>query len=489
MLLKDLLKNIEIEEIKGNETIEITNIAYDSRRAKENGLFLCIEGFKTDGHLYIEGAIEKGAVAIVIKKDRQVRIDGVTVIKVKNTRKAMASIAKTFYGDPSSQMDLIGVTGTNGKTSTTYMIKQILEISGRKSGLVGTISNWIGDEKIETERTTPESLELQELFSKMVKAEVKGCAMEVSSHSLELQRVEGTEFKVGVFTNLTPEHLDFHETLEDYRNAKKKLFYKTGLCNIINIDDENGKIIAKEISGLEVPVLTYGIQEKADIFANNISLNMKSVAFDVITPKCKEHITLAIPGMFTVYNALAAIAACYSIGIDIKDIKKGLQEIKGVAGRLETVDEFEDFAVLVDYAHTPDALENVLKAVKYFTKNKLITIFGCGGDRDQSKRPIMGEISGKYSDLSIVTSDNPRTEDPNHIISMVEEGIRKTEGQYNIIENRKEAIRYALKKAVKGDIILIAGKGHETYQIIGDQVFDFDDKKVSIEVAREEGLI
>ncbi|SNS24570.1 UDP-N-acetylmuramoylalanyl-D-glutamate--2,6-diaminopimelate ligase [Anaerovirgula multivorans] len=487
MLLKELLRDLEIEGLKGSDELSIEATTYDSRKVVNNSLFICIEGFKTDGHLYIKDAIKNGAVAVIVQKD--IDIEGVTVVKVKNTRKAMAIIANDFYHRPSGTLALIGVTGTNGKTSTTYMIKKILEASGRKPGLIGTISNWIGDEKIDADRTTPESLDLQKLFRKMLENEIDSCVMEVSSHSLELQRVEKCNFQVGVFTNLTPDHLDFHPTIIDYRNAKKKLFHKTELYNIINVDDEHGRIIIDEINSLKTPILTFGVNNKADISAKNIVMTMKTVSFDMITPKYKGKIELNIPGLFTVYNALAAIAVTYAMGIEFKYIKEGLECMKGIAGRLEAVEEFKDFAVIIDYAHTPDALENVLKSVRGFVENKLITVFGCGGDRDRSKRAVMGEIAGKYSDLTIITSDNPRSEEPMQILTMIEDGISRTAGKYHVIKDRKEAISFALKSAQKGDIILIAGKGHETYQVINNNVFEFDDKKVALEVAREEGLL
>lgn len=489
MLLKDILKEIDIEEIIGSSQINIDNIFYDSRNITPNSMFVCIQGFKTDGHIYIEDAIKKGAIAIIIERNIDKYIQGVTYIKVKDTRKTMAIIARDFYENPSNSLDLIGITGTNGKTSTTYMIKNILEASNKRTGLIGTISNWIGNKKVNADRTTPESLDLQKLFRKMLESGMDSCVMEVSSHSLELDRVEGCEFKVGIFTNLTPDHLDFHETLEDYLKAKKKLFYKTTLCNVINIDDEGGKKILDDIRKLETPILTYGLGENADISAKNIVMTMKSVAFDLVTPKYIQKIEINIPGMFTVYNLLAAIAACYSMDIDFKYIEEGIKRIKGVAGRMETIEEFSDFALIVDYAHTPDALENVLKSIREFTTNRLITVFGCGGDRDQKKRPVMGEIAGRYSDLTIITSDNPRSEDPVKILDMIEEGIKNTSAQYHVIVDRREGITLALKNVQKGDVILIAGKGHETYQIINDKVFEFDDKKVALDIARKEGLI
>lgn len=487
MILKELIMGLEIDDFKGNDELPIDHIVYDSRKAFKNSLFICIEGFKTDGHLYIKDAIHRGAVAIVV--NRKIDLEGITIIQVKDTRKAMAQIASRFYSDPSKSLELIGVTGTNGKTSTTYMIKKILEASGKRVGLIGTISNWIGDEEISADRTTPESLDLQELFCKMINRGIDSCVMEVSSHSLALQRVEECHFKVGVFTNLTPDHLDFHPTIEDYRHAKKKLFYKTSLYNIFNIDDEHGRILVKEMEDSKTPLLTFGIKNKADITAKNITMTLKNVTFDLVTPKYQEKIRMNIPGMFTVYNALAAAAVAYAMDINAKYLKQGLETMKNVAGRLDTVEEFKDFAVIVDYAHTPDALENVIKAVKGFTNNRLTTVFGCGGDRDRTKRPIMGEISGKYSDLTILTSDNPRSEDPMEILRMIEEGIKRTNGKYEIIENRRMAIATALKKAEVGDIVLIAGKGHETYQIIKNMVYEFDDKKVALEIAREEGLI
>lgn len=489
MLLKDILNKIHIEEIIGNKELDIDNIVYDSRKVVPDSMFICITGFKTDGHIYIDQAIQKGATAIMIEKDLDTYVDGITYIKVKNTRKTMAVIAKNFYQNPSKELDLIGITGTNGKTSTTYMIKSILEVSNKKTNLIGTIANYIAGEEIEADRTTPESIDLQRMFRKMVDYNIDACVMEVSSHSLELQRVMGSEFKIGVFTNLTPEHLDFHESIDKYLNAKKKLFYQTSLCNIINIDDKGGRKILEEISKLSTPILTYGLKKYADIFAQNIEMSMKHISFDLITPKYTEKIIVNIPGKFTVYNALAAIAVSYGLGIDIKYIKEGLSNIKGVAGRMESIDEFSNFAVIVDYAHTPDALENLIKSAREFTQNRLITVFGCGGDRDPKKREIMGKISGEYSDLTIITSDNPRSEDPMKIIKMIEKGIKSTNANYFIEENRREAIALALRNAQKGDVVLIAGKGHETYQIVGDEIFEFDDKKVALEIARKEELI
>lgn len=486
MDLRNLIKDLEVENIYGPLDIHIDNIHYDSRKIKPGGLFICIEGFMTDGHNYINEAIENGAVAIALQ--REISEERVAVIRFKDTRRAMAAIASSFYGRPSEYLDMIGVTGTNGKTSVTYIIKSILENYERRTGIIGTVATLINNEKIDTSRTTPESLDLQGLFRKMVDAAVDTCIMEVSSHSLELNRVDEISFKVGIFTNLTPDHLDFHENMDNYREAKKKLFYKTSLCNIINIDDEAGKIICEDLKDNKTPLITYGINTEADFVAKNISNNGKEVSFNVLGPSdFNISITLSTPAMFAVYNALASIACCYSLGLPALAIDKGLNSFLGVPGRFQPVDGIKNFKVVVDYAHTPDALENVLKSAKEFTPKKLITVFGCGGDRDQTKRPVMGEISGNYSDYTIITSDNPRSEDPFTILSMIEDGIKRTTGNYIIIEDRREAIRHAVKMAEEGDFVIIAGKGHETTQVIKERVLVFDDKQVVLEVAREEG--
>lgn len=487
MLLKELLNNIEVIKVKGKIDIEISDVHFDSRLVKKDSLFICIDGFKTTGHLYIRDAINRGAIAIITEKE--IEIDEVTVIQVENARKIMALIANRFYEEPTKKLPVIGITGTNGKTSITYMVKSILEFHGKNVGLIGTISNWIGDIEREAIRTTPEALDLQKIFAEMIKEGIDTCIMEVSSHALELGRVEGCTYIIGVFTNLTPDHLDFHSNMDNYRNAKKKLFYKTTLCNIINVDDFHGKIIADEIKELRVPLLTFGIKEKANIYATNINVDIKGVHFDIHTPVGTRSIYVKIPGIFTVYNIMPAIVICYILGLSLDEICMGLNSMKGIPGRFEIIEEIKDFAVIVDYAHTPDALENILQSAKEFAKNRIITVFGCGGDRDITKRSVMGEISGRLSDYSVITSDNPRTEDPLKIIEMIESGIKKVTDKYKIVEDRKSAIKYAMKIAKNNDIIIIAGKGHEVTQTIGKDVLPFDDRKVAIEIAREEGLI
>ena len=487
MLLRDLILGLDVISINGDLDREIYDIFYDSRKVIGNSLFICIKGFKTDGHIYIDSALKQGAVAILSEKD--LVVEGATTIIVKDTKAAMAVVSDNFFQGPTKRINLIGVTGTNGKTSITYLMKSILESSGSKSGIIGTIANWLGEKRIDAVRTTPESLDLQRIFHNMLQEEVTSCTMEVSSHSLELGRVEGLQFKIGIFTNLTPDHLDFHITMENYYKAKKRLFHKTSICNIINVDDDYGRQMFEELKNMGKPILTYGINSSADIYARNIHMTIKSVTFELVTPGFQKEITIGIPGIFTVYNALAAVGAAFALGISNYYIVKGLNEFNGVPGRFELVQEITSFSVIIDYAHTPDALENVLKAARGFAANRVITVFGCGGDRDQTKRPIMGEISGELSDLTIITSDNPRTEEPKIIMDMIVTGIKKTEGRYVVIEDRREAISYALKAAQAGDLILIAGKGHETTQTIKNMVYPFDDRKVAMEIAGEEEIL
>jgi UDP-N-acetylmuramoyl-L-alanyl-D-glutamate--2,6-diaminopimelate ligase len=485
MKLKELIKNISIVDIIGEVDVNVEGIAYDSRKVKKNYIFVCVVGMKTDGHTYMDQSIKSGANVVVVQKDIE-PIKGVTIIKVADSRKTLAKVSANFFQNPTESMDVIGVTGTNGKTTITHLIKNILGKSGVPAGLIGTISHQILDKEYKANNTTPESLELQKMFKEMKEVKVNACAMEVSSHSLVLDRVEGINFKIGVFTNLTRDHLDFHESIENYKNAKAKLFYQTTLANIINIDDPYGDEIAQEVKPLQTKLITYGIKGKADIYAEDISISPKGANFTLVTPKFKGNIKISTPGMFSVYNALAAMAVCYALGFEYEQIKKGIESIEGVPGRFESIQNEKNHTVIVDYSHTPDALENALNTIKEFVEGKIITVFGCGGDRDKVKRPMMGEIAGKLSDLCIITSDNPRSEEPNEIIKAIEVGIKKTNCKYKMIVDRKEAIKEAIKNSNEKDIILIAGKGHETYQILKDQMIDFDDRKIAQEILREE---
>lgn len=479
MLLKEVIKGLDILDTKGSLDIEIDNIQYDSRKVGENDLFICVKGFTVDGHKFIDMAIEKGAKAFLVQED--IQRDGVTFIKVKNTREDMAKVADNFYNHPSQRFDVIGVTGTNGKTSITTFLNEILTSADNKVGLIGTIKISDGDKEIESNSTTPESRDLQDYFNQMINNECKYCAMEVSSHALALNRVAQTKYKVGVFTNLTPDHLDFHKDLEDYRNAKEKLFYMTTNANVINIDDEGGKVIYENIKNLDTKYYTYAIDHEADFMAKDIKIEARGVSYKLVTPTYEEDIFVPVPGKFTVYNTLAVIATCYALEIPKEIVLNGLKNTGGVAGRFEAISNETGISVIVDYAHTPDALENVIKTAREFVKNRIITVFGCGGDRDTTKRPLMGDIAQKLSDICIVTSDNPRTEDPELIINDILEGLDKSKENYKVVIDRKEAIKEAIEIAQKGDVILIAGKGHENYQIIGKVKHHFDDKEIANE--------
>lgn len=481
MYLSELIEGMDIIEVYGSIDFNIKNIEYDSRNISSEDLFICINGSNVNGHKFINEAIKKGAKAFIITEDIPMN-ENFTYIKVKDAKKAMTHIASKFYENPSEKLNIIGVTGTNGKTSITTYLSQVLNIHD-KCGLIGTIKIDDGNNEIISKNTTPDSLDLQKSFNNMVKNKCKYCAMEVSSHSLALNRVDGINLNIGIFTNLTEDHLDFHKSLEEYRKVKESLFYKTKVANIINIDDSTGKTIFNNIKNLKTPVYTYGIDNKCDFRAKDIKLSSNGIEYTLITPTYSTQIIVPIPGKFTVYNTLAVISACYILNIPIEIIKKGLENSCGVEGRFEIVKNNKNLNIIVDYAHTPDALKNILTSVKEFAKGKIITVFGCGGDRDKQKRPIMGFIGQENSDIAIITSDNPRSENPKNIIEDIVRGINKEKNNYIVIEDRKEAIEKAIKMANENDIVIIAGKGHETYQIIGKVKYDFDDRKIAKEIA------
>lgn len=486
MNLKKILEGNEIKKIHGNISIEITGIAYDSRKVEKGNVFVCIEGYKTDGHEYINDALKRGASALIVEKPIELLSIQTTIIQVENSRKVLSKLSSNYYNSPSTKLNVIGVTGTNGKTTITYMVENILKATGEPCAVLGTISYKIGENEYTSNNTTPESYELQKMFQQMINENIKNCVMEVSSHSLSLNRVEDIEFDYGIFTNLTPDHLDFHSGFNDYFNSKKKMFYKTKKANIVNIDDEYGKRLVEEIRGLNVETYTYGIDEEADFRAINIKITDRSSDFDIFyKDKCLGHLSIRIPGKFSVYNSLASVVACFLSGVPFEKIKVGLENIKGVPGRFELVENDKDYLVIVDYAHTPDALEKVLNTANTFKKGKLISVFGCGGDRDRTKRVLMGETAGKQSDYCIITSDNPRNENPMQIIEDIKKGIVDTLCEYEIIEDRYEAIKRAIEIYKKNDTILLAGKGHETYQIIGNKTNHFDDREVAREIIKD----
>ena len=472
MKLSDLLKDIPILSCTADLDTEISGVSYDSRKTQPGHLFVAVTGYQTDGHAFIPKAVENGASVVLCERIPQT---GVPYIQVASSRVALAQLGANYYDHPAEKMTVIGVTGTNGKTTVTYLLKTVLERTlGAKVGLIGTIRNMIGDETIETERTTPESFELQALFAEMVE---KGCThvvMEVSSHALFLHRVDCIPFKVGIFTNLTRDHLDFHGTMEAYRQAKASLFRKCE-TGVFNTDDEQIEITIPEAT---CRVLKVSTKQPADIQAENISLSSQSVQFDAVSDGASVPVLLNIPGGFTVYNALSVLGAARALGIPMKEAAAALETAELVKGRVEVVPTpGKEYTVLIDYAHTPDALENVLRSVQGYCKGRVIAVFGCGGDRDRTKRPLMGEFAVKYADYTIITSDNPRTEEPAAIIRDILEGVAP-DSSFEVVENRIEAICRAMDIAQKDDIIVLCGKGHENYQIIGTKKYHLDEREV-----------
>lgn len=446
---------------------EITDIAYDSSKVKNGALFVAIKGFKTDGHEFIKKAFENGAAFAVGEEE----LDIENYIRVKSSRKFLALASGAFFGESAKRMKIIGITGTNGKTTISYLIKQIIELKGFKCGLIGTNQIMVGNEALPSERTTPESRDLHELFKRMEDAGAKYVVMEVSSHSLALDRVYGIEFETGVFTNLTQDHLDFHLTMENYANAKAMLFEMSkNAC--VNSDDKYAPVMMKNAKN----VITYSIDSPSDLKAENIKMSERGVIFDTSYKGDAGHIRLKIPGRFSVYNALGAASAALTLGFDMADVEKGLVLARGVKGRLEVVNIPAPFTVVIDYAHTPDGVDNIIKAVRGFAKGRVITLIGCGGDRDKTKRPIMGKIAEELSDFAVITSDNPRSEEPIEIINDILKGM--TKDNHVVIENRREAIEYALGFAKAGDVVILAGKGHETYQILKNGTIHFDEREV-----------
>ena len=472
MKLRDLLSGISVLEVTADLEQNIENVAYDSRKVTRGSLFVAINGFAVDGNRFIPMAMEKGAAAVVTTT----RPEGdVPYVLVESDRLALALISCNFFGHPGKSMTMIGVTGTNGKTSTTLLLKQVLEKTvGAKVGLIGTMENMIGQEIIPTERTTPESFELQALFAKMRDAGCTHVVMEVSSHAIALHRVAGVHFDVAAFTNLTEDHLDFHKTMEHYCDTKAELFRR---CDkgVANADDSYFERI---IAGATFPMLTTSTQKAADLQAEAVELHADGISFAALANGVKQQVSLPIPGRFTVYNALSVLGICLQLGISLEQAAVALQTAKGVRGRVEVVPTpGKPYTILIDYAHTPDGLENVLRSVRDFCKGRLIAVFGCGGDRDPMKRPIMGKIGVELSDIAVITSDNPRTEIPMDIIDDILAGVPKDKKNYMVIEDRRKAIQYAMDIGEKNDMIILAGKGHETYQEINGVKYHLDERE------------
>jgi UDP-N-acetylmuramoyl-L-alanyl-D-glutamate--2,6-diaminopimelate ligase len=485
MQIKKLIEVLPGAEVDGPVDRDILAIHYDSRRVTPESLFVALPGSKTDGHKFIEHAVKRGAAAILVEQPIS-SIKRATVIRVTDAREAMARLAAQFYGHAYRKMKVIGVTGTNGKTTTAFMIQRILKEAGIRAGLIGTVRYEIGERVIPAARTTPEAVELHEMMAQMVRQNCGAVVMEVSSHSLVQKRVLGIDFDVAVFTNLTQDHLDYHKTMDSYFDAKSILFQslsingKIGIA-VVNVDDTRGRGLMA--MPLKAAKLSYGIENDAMVRGRMLAVNCVGLKFDVVTPKGEDRISLPLFGRYNVSNALGALGACMALGVRLPTMARALKSLPAVPGRLERVDCGQPFQVFVDYAHTDDALKNMLTTLRESAKKRLLVCFGCGGNRDTRKRALMGRVAGELADFSVLTSDNPRKEEPHAIISQIEEGFAGSSGaaKYEVVEDRREAINRVLAMAEEGDIVVIAGKGHETYQEFADTVISFDDR----EIARE----
>ncbi len=485
MQIKKLIEVLSGAEVEGPIDRDVLSIQYDSRRVTPDSLFIALPGLKTDGHKFVEHAVQRGAAAVLVEKPVGA-IRRATVIRVPDAREAMARLAAQFHGHPHRKMKVIGITGTNGKTTTAFMIQRILKEAGIRTGLIGTVRYEIGERVIPAARTTPEALELHEMMAQMVRQSCGAVVMEVSSHSLVQKRVLGIDFDVAVFTNLTQDHLDYHKTMDGYFDAKSILFNslstngKIGIA-VVNVDDPRGRDLAA--MPLKAAKLTFGIENEAMVRGQALAVNCVGLKFEVSTSKGVDRISLPLFGRYNVSNALGAIGASLALGVRQSAVVRALKTLPPVPGRLEQVDCGQPFRVFVDYAHTDDALKNMLTTLRESTKGRLLVCFGCGGNRDTRKRPLMGRAAGELADFSVLTSDNPRKEEPRAIISQIEEGFTEVGGtaKYEVVEERREAIHRILSMAGAGDVVVIAGKGHETYQEFADTVISFDDR----EVARE----
>ncbi|WP_404456267.1 UDP-N-acetylmuramoyl-L-alanyl-D-glutamate--2,6-diaminopimelate ligase [Virgibacillus necropolis] len=486
MLLTSIVQGLEFDNVKGDLNKEISGITFDSREVAENSIFVAISGFAVDGHRFIDKAIKQGASTIILEKDIPIEQD-VTVLKVVNSRDALARVSANYFHNPTEQLNVIGLTGTNGKTSTSYFIKSIFEQAKKSMGLIGTIGTLINNKLVQNENTTPESLYLQRTFLEMKDAKVDNCIMEVSSHSLNLKRVAYSSFNTGIFTNLTPDHLELHKNMDEYFEAKAELFDLTKEFNVINVDDKYGRRLINRVKDYEATLITYGIEHKADIYPTNIRYSFDTTTYTVNTPSGSVEITVNIPGAIYVYNSLAAIASAYCNGVSLKDIQQGIQNVKGIKGRLETVYKENDYKIIVDFSHTEDALEKALTTIRPYVKGKIILVFGVyadTSDQGRVKRVGMSRIASKFADFSVVTSDNPRNYDPLMIINEISEAMDRFDGKYKTVLDREEAIQHAVNISEKDDTILIAGKGHETTQKIGDREVPFNETEIALEALK-----
>lgn len=473
MKLRELIKNLSIIEMNADAELKISGVSYDSRKTEKGDMFVAIRGFEADGHKFIPKAVENGAAVILCEEKPSCDIP---YVLVSDSRYGLAIVSRDFFGDPASEMTMIGITGTSGKTSSSYLIKHMLESKlDAKVGLIGTNGNMIGDEFLHTEHTTPESYELHKLFRHMADSGCTHVVMEVSSHSLTLERVAGIHFDVALYTNLSQDHLDFHGTMEEYAAAKRKLF---SMCSLgcFNLDDAWADFMR---DGASCRTMTFSTEKnEADLVAKDIRLTADGVRFASVSGDEISITKLGIPGMFSVYNALGTMSVGLALGLSLADCSDAMSSAKGVKGRLEIVPTGRDFSVVIDYSHKPDALEKVLKTLKPVTRGRLIALFGCGGDRDKLKRPIMGRIAADNADLVVVTSDNPRTEDPDEIIREIVAGMKDKRTPTKVICDRREAIAWAIDNAAPGDVLLLAGKGHEDYQVVGHEKHHMDEREI-----------
>jgi len=483
MWLSSIIRDLQFERLQGSLEINIHALALDSRKVVRGSLFVAINGFETDGHRYAAQAIERGAVAIVVEKEIEINDPAITILKVKDSRDTLARLSAEFYGHPTEDLNVIGVTGTNGKTSITYFLRSIIEQANRKTGLIGTMGTSIDGVSVPSMNTTPESLQLQELFATMRDAGIEDCIMEVSSHALAMKRTAYSRFNTAIFTNLTPDHLEYHQSMDDYYEAKSSLFNVSTHANIVNADDYYGRRLISKLQEQrqQVPLVTYGIYHPSDVYATHIHYFEKGTSFHVHTPAGHITIWIHLPGEIYVYNALAAIAAAICNGISLNVIQAGLYSVKGVRGRLETVYQDEDNKIIVDFAHTEDGLEKALRTIRPFASSRVILVFGVYGDEGihgKRKRQAMGKVAGMHADLSIVTTDNPKHQDPQASIHEIMEGIQQVDGICHAFVDRRHAIEFALRQCKRGDTVLIAGKGHETTQRIGDVELPFSEKDI-----------
>ena len=465
----------------GNMDVEIASLCVDSRKAEPGALFFCTPGMQVDAHKFAPQAVEKGAVALVVQ--RRLELD-VPQVLVEDVRKALSYMAAEYFGNPAEKLMMLGITGTKGKTTTSFLVKSIMEAAGVRTGLIGTVCSMIGEETIPNRLTTPDPIETQTLLRRMVDAGMQCVVMEVSAHALDMHRLAGMKFKVGAFSNFSQDHLDYFSDMDAYFAAKMRLM-DPSVCETIvyNVDDER---VGAAIRQIDCPKLRIGIRESSDVYANDIEIGERGCSFLMTWHKrFRTTIALHLAGIFNVYNALMAAGICICAGAGPESIRKGLENVSAVPGRIELLDTGTPYRVILDYAHSPDSLENVLNAVRQTARGRMIALFGCGGDRDKAKRPLMGEIGGQLADYCILTSDNPRNEDPMAILDAIEAGIKPTGCDYIVIENRREAIRYALTHAEPDDVVVLAGKGHETYQEIKGVKHPFDEKVVVRELLEE----